>query len=277
MNVLITGRGTSASWQIRGVQLGAAIGATVLPNAVNFDGIDLAVIVKRANNDLLGRIHAARVPVVWDIVDAWPQQVGNLWSKDECIDWLRSEVDRVSPHAIVAATEAMANDCEPFGVPVLALPHHARPGLQRNPIREEVATVGYEGGLQYLGKWQTWFDVECRSHGWRFVINPNALSDLDIVVAVRVQCGYAPTHWKAGTKLANAQGSATPCIVSREAGALEIASGAELWADSADEFAAGLETLAPVAERRHRAETMALHALSLDDVADTYRRWLDAL
>jgi hypothetical protein len=277
VKVIVTGRGTSASWLIRGEQLGAAIGATVLPNAVNFDGVDLAVIVKRVNNDLLGRIHAARVPVVWDIVDAWPQQQGNFWSKDECLDWLRSEVRRVSPHAIVAATEAMANDCESFGVPVLALPHHARPGLQRNPIREQVQTVGYEGGLQYLGKWQTWFDVECRGHGWRFVINPDALSELDIVVAVRVQDGYAPAHWKAGTKLANAQGSGTPCVVSREAGALEIASGAELWADSAAEFAAGLEILAPVAERRSRAEALSGATLSLEQIAATYRSWLDAL
>lgn len=276
MNLLVTGRGTSGSWQIRGVQLGKAIGATVLPQAVDVDPFDAVVIVKRALPDLGMRARLAGVLVIWDVVDAWPQPVGNTWGRDECLAWLRQQVKAIRPAGIVAATRAMAADCAEFSVPVLALPHHARPGLDANPIREHVQTVGYEGGEGYITRWRQHIEAECKRRGWRFVINPARLADVDIVLALRDATGYAPRHWKSAVKLANAQGSGTPFIGCREAGYLEGAIGTcEKWADTPEELKRAFDALTPQGERRRAAQWMRSVAPALDQVAVKYRAWLE--
>jgi len=275
MNVLVTGNGTSGSWAIRGVQLGEAIGATVMPRALDVAPYDLAVVVKRAPADVLVRLQRAQVPIVWDVVDAWPQPEGNRWSRETCIGWLRGQMGKFRPVGIVAATLAMAEDCMEFGVPVLALAHHARPGLQRNPIRETVRTVGYEGAEQYISNWRPFIESECQRRGWAFVVNPENLADLDIVVALRDADGYAPRHWKSNVKLANAQGSATPFVGCREAGYQERAIGnAEKWADTPQEMRAAFDALTPQSERRRASNWMLAVAPTLEQVAARYSEWL---
>ncbi len=272
----MTGTGRSGSWQIRGQQLGAAIGAMVLANAWQCTGVDLAVVVKRPPKKTLSALHKAGVPVIWDIVDAWPQPVGNAWDRGACMSWLTEQVKSIRPSAIVAATQAMAMDCKDFGIPVLALPHHARPAMPINPIRQEVRMVGYEGG-GYLGNWAPFLEEECASRGWRFAVNPPALADVDIVVAVRETQGYAPRNWKSNVKLANAQGSSTPCILNREAGYIETETGGEFWADSQDEMRDGLSHLALHKARHDAAGKLHAGAPQIESVAETYAAWLRAL
>lgn len=131
MNILVTGRGTSGSWQIRGAQLGREIGATVQPQANSFKGFDLVILVKRPTTDILNRIRQRGLPLVWDVVDSWPQPQGNVWSEQQAKEWLYKEIDTIKPVAIVAATEQMADDIR--GFPTLTLPHHA--GQGKEPIR----------------------------------------------------------------------------------------------------------------------------------------------
>jgi len=273
MKVLMTGRGTSGSWAIRGAQLGQAIGAAVVPNAMDVSPYDLAVLVKRPTSDLLQRLHRADVPVIWDIVDAWPQPGGNAWDRARCLEWLAGQVRAIRPAAIVAAARAMAQDCEGFGVPVLALPHHARPGLRLNPIRP-LKVLGYEGGQQYLGRWLPIIQRQCAVRGLQFVINPAEVAEVDVLLALRDCDGYAPRNWKSGVKLANAQGSGTPVICNREAGYLETASGAEHWADDEDELAVALDALTPIEARRTAAKVLRDAAPELDSIASTYLAWL---
>lgn len=274
MNLLFTGRGTSGSWAIRGVQLGEAIGATVVPNHPDPHHYDLAVLVKRPTEALLQRLHRANVRIVWDLVDAWPQPPGNEWSRSRCLHWLQEHVLMIiRPAGIVAATQAMAEDCKRFGVPVLALPHHARPGQRRNPIRP-VKVIGYEGGEAYLGRWRAVIESECAARGWSFVVNPAELADVDIVLALRDCQGYAPRNWKSGIKLANAQGSGTPVICNREAGYMENTSGGERWADDAQELSEAFDALTPTEARREAAEALYKAAPGLDSVAATYVQWL---
>lgn len=277
MNILITGRGTSGSFQIRGHQLGEAIGATVLPKAIDIGPFDLAVVVKRPEPDLVRRIHAADVPLVWDIVDAWPQPQGNAWTRDECVAWLRQQVQQIRPAGIVAATEAMAADCAEFGVPVLILPHHARPGQAINPIREQVRTVAYQGGEQYIQQWGRVVAEACARRGLTWLVNPDALDEADILVAVRDQSAYAPRCWKSNVKLANAQGTGTPIICSREAGYLETAAGGVLFVDEPAEFGAALDWLLPQSTRRAYSTSLLASAPSLESIAARYRAWLQAL
>ena len=275
MNVLITGRGTSGSWKIRGEQLGRAIGATVLPRAIDMDPFDAVVMVKRTQPDMVVRARESRVPLVWDVVDAWPQPAGNTWGRDECMAWLRQQVKAIKPAGIVAATRAMAADCAEFGVPVLTLPHHARPGLERNPIREQVQTVGYEGSESYITGWRRHIEHECKQRGWRFVVNPERLADVDIVLALRDATGYAPRHYKSGVKLANAQGSGTPFIGCREFGYMENSIGnCEKWADTPDELKRAFDLLTSQGERRRVAQWMLSVAPSLPATAKVYLDWL---
>lgn len=273
--VLVTGNGKSGSYRIRAEQLGAAIGADVIPKAKAVKGCDLTVIVKRIDMDL---VRNARTPIVWDIVDAWPQPHGNLWDRKQCLRWLSSQIATLRPRALVAATQAMANDCKVvFDGPVLALPHHARPNQAVNPIAPTLRVVGYEGGVQYLGKWHADMVTECAKRGWSFVTNPAHLADLDVVVAVREARGYAARHWKSNVKLANAQGTGTPFIGRRESGYEETASGAELWADDMKEMRAALDKLVDANVRRDASETLYGARPTLESVAETYRAWLENL
>lgn len=274
MRILVTGRGSSGSWKIRGEQLGREIGATVDPRATDVQGYDLAIIVKRYTTDLIARLRWSKVRIVWDVVDAWPQPQGNFWSEAESKDWLQRQVELMKPVGIVAATRAMGAFCEPLGKPVLSLPHHARPGDAVNPIRERVRTVGYQGAPHYLGKWHRALETECAARGWSFVMNPAELADVDICVALREQTGYTARNWKSNCKLANAQGSGTPIVLSPESGYAETMSGAEEFVDTPDELAAALDRLTPH-EARKQASTMMLQAApKLDQIAVTYNRWL---
>lgn len=277
MNILMTGRGTSGSWQIRGLQLGRAIGATVLPDALDCASYDLAVLVKRPVGNLVERLHRAGVPIVWDVVDAWPQSYGNEWQPETCRQWLIDEVRRIRPSAIVAATNAMARDCEQFGLPVLWLPHHSRPNQRLNPVREVVKTVGYEGGVNYLGKWARIVEQACERRGWSFVVNPDQLADLDIVLALRDSTGYAPRNWKSNVKLANAQGTGTPFIGNREAGYLETSCGAEFWADDASELDQAFDALAGHKERQAISGHLLQAQRSIKETAKVYQEWLHGL
>lgn len=216
--ILITGKGTSGSWKIRGEQLGAAIGATVVAQASRavIEAHDLVVLVKRGPEDLVHRIRESGKPLVWDVVDAWPQPAGSHWARPACLQWLRQRLNELRPAACIAATSVMERDIQAERVPALCVWHHARPGLQVNPIREQMRLVGYEGSEAHLGTWRQHIDAACQELGLRFVLQPQNLADVDVVVALRQANGYAAMQWKSNVKLANAQGSGTPAIVGME-------------------------------------------------------------
>lgn len=276
LKILVSGTGHSGSWQIRAVQLGRAIGATVIANAMDVADFDLAILVKRPRTDVIERLRACDVPIAYDVVDAWPQPAANEWGSGQCKAWLRERIDWMAPRLVIAATKQMAEDASSCGLPILTLPHHARPGLMRNPIREAVLNVGYEGGLNNLGGWHEMLEAECADRGWTFRVNPQKLADLDIVVGLRGHMGYAARSWKSNVKLANAQGSGTPCIMSRESGYQETASGAERWADTAEELRTCFDELTPHSARVDASEKLFAAAPKLKNVAKTYREWLES-
>lgn len=277
MKVLFTGRGTSGSWKIRGEQLGRAVGGEVIPQALDVAAFDAVVLVKRGAPDLIDRVRRAGLPLIWDIVDCWPQPAGNTWDKATCMQWLRQQVALLKPVALVAATQAMAADCAEFGIPVLALPHHAWEGQGAAVIGSKVRRIGYQGGSAYLGNWRDFLQEECRRRCWEWMENPPSVAALDIVVAVREAQGYAARHWKSNVKLANAQGCGTPFIGNRESGYTETACGLERWADRFDEMVVALDSLEPQAARVEASSAMVAAAPRLKDVAATYRTWLGSL
>ena len=233
MNLLFTGRGGAGSWECRGVQLGAALGAVVKPYASKADvkAADMAIVVKRTPAEVLSAVRAAGRRWAYDIVDAYPQPASAKWSRWQAIQWVREHIASLAPDAVIWPTQKMREDCD-TGMPGLVLPHHHRPGIKNNPIRPEVKLVGYEGAPHYLADWEGALHRECLKRGWRFVLNPKHLADLDIVVAVRGGDwdGYVQQNWKSGIKLANAHASGTPFVGAQEAGYIETSTGCEYWA-----------------------------------------------
>jgi hypothetical protein len=279
MKVLMTGKGTSGSWKIRGEQLGRAIGATVVAQASRsvIDAHDLVVLVKRGPEDLVRRIHESGKPLVWDVVDAWPQPAGSHWPRPVCLQWLRQRLNELRPVACVAATTVMQADIEADRVPALCVWHHARPGQAINPLRGHLATIGYEGSEAHLGGWAQHLEAAARRAGVRFVMNPPRLADVDIVVALRDQSGYAARHWKSNVKLANAQGSGTPIIMGMESAYLATVSGAEAIVSNRDDLDEAIELLRPVAVRRAASEALRAAAPSLEACSASYLDFLTSV
>lgn len=279
MRILITGRGTSGSWKIRAEQLGAPIGATVRSDAPAecISAHDVSVLVKRPTAELVARLRASGRPWIWDVVDSWPQPVGNEWGERQARDWMWSMVTRCQPSGIVAATPKMRADLlsMDYHGRSICLPHHARPGLSPRIIRERVTTVVYEGGRQYLGRWSDEIHKQCRRRAWTFLINPPSLADGDIVLAVREQSGYPARHWKSAVKLVNAQACGLPAICVPENGYLSQASGAELWAEAHSDLGGLFDQLEPFLERERIGKIMAARATTLSEVARAYRPWLE--
>lgn len=277
MRVLITGSGRSGSWLIRGEQLGRAIDAEVVPNAGDCSGFDVVVLVKRAAEHTIEAAHHSGARIVWDVVDAWPQPVGNTWDQSACFSWLDSQLQQLRPHAVVAPTGRMAEDLRRFSLPTLALHHHARPDMRRVHIRPQVRTVGYEGALRHLGIWESTILTMCSGIGAQFRTNPDELAELDVVFAVRELHGYAPRNWKSNVKLANAQSVGLPIICNREAGYLETAGEGVLWADTAEELGTAMECLADQQYRKLISDQLIKSTITLESVATTYRAWLRSL
>lgn len=269
MKVLITGKGGKAgSWAVRGVQLGYAMGATVKPMATRADmrKHDVVLVVKRCPPELLTELRASGVPWVYDIVDAYPQPACSLWSAQEARSWLHARIAELQPRGVIWATERMRDDSSIGGKVVY---HHHRPGLARNPIREKVRTIGYEGGAHYLDHWLPHIERECKRRGYRFVVNPDQLAQLDIVLALRggVWDGYCQRNWKSNVKLANAHGSGTPFIGATESGYKETSSGCEYWADTPQELTRSLDWLESHEARKAVHKRFLAHTYTLDQAA----------
>jgi hypothetical protein len=266
VKLLFTGRGTSGSWRIRGCQIAAALGAEAIPNAVNEEA-DVAVLVKRVDDRTVRALRSRGAKLVWDVVDAWPQPDGNTWSERQAFTWLHAEINRIKPDAVIAATDRMRDEFRRLDIPVVWLRHHHRPNIRRNPIRERITVVGYEGSPSYIVKWREAIKHECNRIDASFVVNPDTLADCDVVLALRDAKGYAPRNWKSGVKAENAHASGTPLIASREAGYLEIATGCEYWADCQHDLGVSLEWLTDQSTREQICDRFVQAAYPVERAA----------
>lgn len=222
MKILVTGKQGSGSWMIRGEQLGSAANATVRPHAPEqlMREHDVVVLVKRPPAGFADAARHAGTPVVWDVVDAWPQPDANAWEEGLCVHWLLSEVQRVGAVAVLCPNDSMVEALTRKGVPALSLPHHYMPDRAINPIRPKVRKVGYQGRDVYLsGDWRKAIEAACAKRGWEFVSEPMLdLASVDIAVAFRDGHwnGWIASAWKSNVKLANAMGTGTPIVLARE-------------------------------------------------------------
>lgn len=210
MHLLIVGSG-KGSWEMRGVQLGAALGAreTSAPSERDWQWADLAILIKKRAITFAPAAHRAKVPIVWDALDFWSQPSENRCHAARALQVFEIQRRAIKPVLTIAATQAMATDCG--GV---YLSHHSWQGLTPTPARARVHTVGYDGNDLYLGAWKAVLERACHARGWRFVINPKDLTQVDLLVAFRdgIRDGWICRQWKSGVKLVNAIAAGRPII-----------------------------------------------------------------
>ena len=220
MNVLILGLG-GESFEIRGKQLGGAIGARIAkrPQTEDLRWADLVVLIKRAGFEYASAVQAARKPIVWDALDYWHQPIENAWDEASARNLAKWCLSVIRPKLTVCATQAMADAHD--GV---YLPHHARPGLTAMPVKEKIEIVAYEGVPKYLGRWAKAISKECQRRGWTFVINPPNLATADLIVALRdgEWDGWMCRQWKSGVKYVNAMAAHRPVITQESAAWREL-------------------------------------------------------
>lgn len=277
MKILTTGKGGKAgSWEVRGVQLGNAVG-DVVPRATVSDmrKYDVVVAVKRLSPGLLQDLQRSGVPWIWDLVDFYPQPTCTKWSRSQAIKWARHQIHVAGPDGVIYPNERMAKD---IGIPGTVVYHHARPGLHVRPTKQKVEVVGYEGDPRYLGPWRTAIERECRSRGWVFE-EGRTPDNYDIVVAFRGPDfgGYTQRTWKSNVKLVNAQGAGVPFVGQRDPGYTETSSGYELWADTELELKQAFDRLTPYEERRSMQVDMWKSRITLAQCAEEVRRYAGLL
>lgn len=275
MHIVVTGNGKAGSWRIRGEQLGAAMGIEVCPNAGKRDiaDADLVIVVKRTPDATIRHLRDLGKPWVFDCVDLWPQPYGNDWGRTDAIGWLRGTLDYLKPTGMVFPTRTMAFEAQFMG-PQLYLPHHARPGLEPQPVRQDVRAVVYEGQESYLGKWRGIVEFECAQRGWRFLVNPADIRDGDIGLALRDQTGWPATAWKSNVKLANMQAAGLPAVCSPERGYMETANGTESWVSSEADLTEAFDRLSSYEVRKKIQEEQIECAPRLETLAKVYAAWL---
>ncbi len=270
MNLLIVGRGPG-SWTMRGLQLGAALGARVTsePTDRDWHWAERVILVKRAGAIWAPRAHALGLPIIWDALDWWRQPFDNFLAEASARRLLAQALDVIRPALTIGATAAMA--AAAGGV---YLPHHGWAGLVPTPARPQIQTVGYDGNAIYLDTWRPVLERICAARGWALAINPADLSTVDVLVALRAGPwdGWMPRQWKSGVKLVNAILAGRPIVMQDTAAARELQPAGTVIATLAD-LPAALDSWQDADRRQAVVETSRTRAaaFSVQTIAAQYR------
>ena len=249
--VAFTGIVRKATWQIRGLQMACCRsnwGAVYEINEHDIPGYDAFVIVKRPDLAILSKLKQHSVPIIYDVIDAWAQPADGIATHNvgQARSLFKRKFDGIGPDSAIFANRQMEADLGTLVPHSTTIYHHSAPWLTVNPIRPEVKTIAYDGEHRWLGPWEQTINRVCDRFGWRFVVNPEQLADVDIVIAVRggMHDNFLAQSYKSNVKLANAYASGTPCLMQREGIAYQETGINEVRFFSTDEeLVAGLEVL----------------------------------
>lgn len=261
MNVLMVGAGSAGSFQMRGLQLGIAMGARVTtePTAADWAWADRIVLIKRAAFRWAEEAQRRGCPVVWDALDFWAQPAENGLTESAARLRLSQAIALIRPTLTIGATQAMADAADG-----MYLPHHGHLSLVPRPERAMVRLVAYNGNPAYLGAWAAVVDAACAARGWTFVINPPDLAAADLIIALRggPWDGWICRAWKSGVKLVNAMLAGRPVITQPSAAARELGPAGSVIETPA-ELSAAFDLWRDPVRRASVAQSAATHAKSL--------------
>lgn len=264
--VLFVGSG-QGSWEVRGRQIGAALGACVTcrPTPLDWRRADVAILVKRA----VGYAATAprRAALIWDVLDSWRQPEENHRTTQEYAAEIQRLCVLFQIRHVIGATRQMGDD-----IGGVYLPHHARPWLELHPPRESARIVAYEGTRKYLGSWLKALEAVCHARQMRFVVNPPSIADADVVVAFRDGQWDGPLcrQWKSGVKYVNALVAGKPVITQPCAGVDEIAPVA-CRVDRIDQLGAALDEAIARRDEAYQLARARRQEYSIEAIAARYR------
>lgn len=218
VKVCFTSRSSAGAWQIRGLQIASMRSnwtALNKPSDEDLERADLICVVKKPDSRVIERARRMGKALVFDIVDSWAQPDDGLKYTDvaKAREFFSKAWKSVDADGYIFPTRRMEERLGELVRDRITIYHHCRPQIQRNPIRERVSVVGYEGGA-YLAEWAPRIERACAERGIRFVVNPPQYTDLDIVILVRggEHGTFLARQFKSNVKLANAIGSGTPAL-----------------------------------------------------------------
>jgi len=262
--ILFVGEG-AGSWEVRGRQIGKALGArvTTQPTRDDWRWADLVILVKRAVDTWGATAKAVGVPAVWDVLDYWRQPEDNQRPADACIADVLQRRDRYRLAGLIGATQAMADD-----IGGVYIPHHARPGLAPVAPRGRVKVVAYEGTKKYLGSWLNALTAACEARGLQMAVNPPSLAAVDVVVAFRdgKWDGWACRRWKSGVKYVNALTAGKPVLTQDTAGYQEIRP-VGLMISAADQLGAALDRVIVMSDLAYETAKHRQREFSIETTA----------
>lgn len=278
--VAFTGIVRKATWQIRGLQMACARSnweAIYELKDHEIGGYDAFVIVKRPDLAILSKLKQHSVPIIYDVIDAWAQPADGIATQgvEQARALFKRKFDGIGPDSVIFANKQMAHDLGSLVPHSTTIYHHAAPWLERNPIREEIATIGYDGEYRWLGPWEQTIHRICDRFGWRFDINPRFIDEVDVVIAVRggIHDNFLAQSYKSNVKLANAYASGTPCIMQREGASYrETANEHVRFFSTDEELVAQLEALRSW-ELRKEIHTSFLLESEKYDIAEIARQY----
>lgn len=283
MKITFAGHESKGAWVLRAKQIAPYLNARLDPNFTN-NKCDLLILVKKPEPPILKKIVKSKVPIIWDIQDSWPQTLTNNLSqssREDFLNYYSDLLDKIKPKIIISATSQMKKDMEELGYRSVIINHHCRKDINLNPIRNELNIVGIEGNPKQFGNWIDRMTNICNKINLTFKYNLDTTKDklhlFDLVVNIRAHNGYGAKYWKSNIKLANAHGSGTPAICSREQGYLDNACGYERWADTEEEIIAAIEELRPYEVRKEIHEQFLRYKISIEDVVKEYQNLIDSI
>lgn len=219
LSVCFTSRSSAGAWQIRGQQIAAMRSNWTAFNQPTDEELalaDLVCLVKKPDLGIIQRVRQLGKPIVFDIVDSWAQPEDGLKHTDlsKARELFAPTWRCIGADGYIFPTRRMQEDLGQLVPERLTIYHHYWPQIKKNPVREQVAVIGYEGG-DYLGEWRSRIEKACLDRGIRFVVNPTNYTELDIVILVRggPHGSFLSQQYKSNVKLANAMGSGTPALV----------------------------------------------------------------
>ncbi len=271
MRILMIGADGKGSFEMRGRQIGHAIGARVTrsPSPRDFSWADVIVLIKRAAMRWGDQAKRSGVPIAWDVVDFWKQPEENQLSIEVLTRRVLEVRDAIGATTLIGATQAMATD-----IGGVCVPHHCRLDLAPAPPRRDVdrLVVGYEGRVKYLGKWKAELEYACADLGCDFVVNPPDLRAVDVVVALRGgrADGDVCRRWKSGVKYANALVAGRPVLAQMTAGFDDVAPVGLTMDDSID-VRSRLQALMSMRAEAYQVAVKRASEFTLATIARQYR------
>jgi hypothetical protein len=191
-------------------------------------------------------------PIILDVVDLWPQSTRSIQqlNRKESHEVVLKLISEVEPNGIIFPNFAMWCEFREYfpAIPSTFIYHHYRPELDRDPIRflpDKPIRVAYEGG-DYLGEWEEIIRKSCAAFGLRFDINPENLTDCDVIVSARGNAfkTFLNTNYKSNVKATNAIGACRPFLVQdTERSAHEVDPGSFMFFSNSDDLRRQLEII----------------------------------